>query len=97
MTGLMNALAVVAIVIYAVFIFMSKGISKDTYRVGDALMAVVLINQLIKEKTCPLLMVSLIWLAFNYLTKLPQGDPKWVAYDGFAIATVLSKLKLPNL
>ena len=97
MIGLMNVLAVVAIVVYATFIFMSKGISKNTYRAGDALMAVVLIDRLMKEKTCPLLMISLLWLACNYLTELPQGDAKWVAYDGFAMATVLSKLRLPNL
>lgn len=90
----MKALALIGVVVYASFIFAPKGTtSRATYMMGDALMAVVLINQIMNDTSCPMAMASLLWLVFNYLTGLPQNDPKWFAYDGFAAASVLSKIR----
>ena len=88
----MDILSVAAVLVYASFIFIPKGISKNMYRAGDVLMAAALVDRLMREKTCPLLMGSLLWLGFNYLVRLPVKNPKWLAYDGFAMATILSKL-----
>ena len=94
MDQLWNLVELIAVLMYAAFIIIPKSISKNTYLVGDLLMGIVLVSLLLNDNSSPLLIISLLWLGCNYLNLLPHKNPKWMAYDGFAVATVLSQMKL---
>ena len=93
----LHAVALVAAAAYAYFIFARSTPSDLMYKAGDVLMGCVVVAMLASGRKSLLLVATLAWLVINYLMKLPTGADQWSAYDGFAIATVLSQVALPRV
>ena len=98
MKGLVHILSICSLLmlVYIISLGGSGAIPDDTYFTIDLLLFVTLIALIIHDKVGhPVLGTALIWLATNYVTGLPYGDMKWWAFDGFALAAILSQTRVP--
>jgi hypothetical protein len=95
MQELTYLLALASVVVYGVFVVLPKTVNRVGYLLGDLFMGIILVCLLIQDRTSPVLVISLIWLVCNYVMRLSRKNPKWLAYDGFAAAAVLSHIRLP--
>jgi hypothetical protein len=97
MNHALHFFALTAVLAYAIVIFMKDKLTANQFIAADMLMGAALVALIVKGKYSPLVFVSLLWLVANYMTQLPTGDVRWYAYDGFAVASVLSQIPLSKL
>lgn len=83
-------LAIITIILYVndMFSFYIKG--QVLYRIGDIFMFVTLVVLMYNRYFNFNILATFVWLLCNYLLMIGPKNTLWYAYDGFAIASMLS-------
>ena len=83
-------LAIITIILYVndMFSFYIKG--QVLYRIGDIFMFVTLVVLMYNRYFNFNILATFVWLLCNYLLMIGPMNTLWYAYDGFAIASMLS-------
>jgi len=82
-------LAVITVILYVNDMFSFYN-TKTLYRVGDLLMFITLVVLMYNRQFNFNILATFVWLLCNYLLMLGPKNTIWFAYDGFAIASILS-------
>ena len=85
-------LAMLAVLAYIMMIFAKEKLNANQFMAADMLMGTSLMALIVKGNRSLLVFMSLLWLAANYMVRLPSGNIGWYAYDGFAIASILAQV-----
>ena len=97
MNKALHIFVLLAVFAYAIVIFAKDRLSTNQYLAADMLMGAALVALIVEGKRSSLVFASLLWLVANYMVRLPTGDIRWYAYDGFAIASIFSQIPLYKL
>lgn len=97
MNNALHVFVLLAVLAYAIVIFAKDRLSANQYLAADMLMGAALVALIVEGNRSTLVFASLLWLVTNYMTRLPTGDIRWYAYDGFAIASIFSQVPLYKL
>ena len=96
MKSLLRVVSLVAVAMYVYFIYNSHlDTHAPIHEVGDILMVGSVVGLLLTGHKSVLLILSLVWMAFNKFAKYFHHDTtvaEWEAYNGFTIAAVLSQV-----
>jgi hypothetical protein len=91
--SLLNLASLAVVVLYAYFVFVGHAPS-NLYLLADGLAGSVLLYLVVKGNRAFNVLVSLVWLVANYVMKFEKSHPLWLAYDGFALASFASMVKV---
>ena len=98
MNHALHFFALAAVVAYMFVIFTKTKLTPNQFMAADMLMGAALVALIVDGNRSALVFASLLWLVANYMTlDAFTGDVRWYAYDGFAIASVLSQVPLSKL
>ena len=97
MNHALHIFVLLAVLAYAIVIFVKGRLTANQYLAADMLMGAALVALIVEGNRSTLVFTSLLWLVANYMTHLPTGDIRWYAYDGFAIASIFSQVPLSKL
>ena len=98
MKGLVHFLSICSLLmlVYSISLGGHSMLSADVYFTMDLLLFFTLIALMVQDKVGhPVLATALIWLTTNYIVDIPYEKQKWWAFDGFALAAILSQTKIP--
>ena len=82
---------IIGIIIYILTIFARKYVKKLEPRAfvfGDIAMLITFIHMIVFQGHT-VVIVHLMWLIYNYITKLKRKNILWLAYEGFALGTLV--------
>lgn len=92
MESALRLFSYLTVALYATSALIQGMFDKHYFYIADAIAAVTLIWTLLTQKKKTLPVVALVWLAFNYYSRLPDTNRTWYAYDGFVIGQLLCRL-----